>query len=91
LSFAIILCACDFNYIRRCDSQPICDTYRACFSWAAQNFREAQTVNLGDSNFEDGFAARGWFFQEFASGYSAGELKLGKGILAAQGKIHQSL
>ena len=23
LSFAIILCACDFNYIRRCDSQPI--------------------------------------------------------------------
>jgi hypothetical protein len=32
LSFAIILCACDFNYIRRCDSQPICDTNRACFS-----------------------------------------------------------
>jgi hypothetical protein len=31
-SFAIILCACDFNYIRRCDSQPICDTNRACFS-----------------------------------------------------------
>lgn len=31
LSFAIILCACDFNYIRRCDSQPICDTNRACF------------------------------------------------------------
>ncbi len=32
LSFAIILCACDFNYIRGCDSQPICDTNRACFS-----------------------------------------------------------
>ena len=32
LSFAIILCACDFNYISRCDSQPICDTNRACFS-----------------------------------------------------------
>ena len=47
-------------------------------------------MNLRDSNFEDGFGARGWFFQEFASGYSAGELKLGKGILAAQGKIHQS-
>ena len=32
LSLAIILCACDFNYIRRCDSQPICATNRACFS-----------------------------------------------------------
>jgi hypothetical protein len=31
-SFAIILCACDFNYIRGCDSQPICNTNRACFS-----------------------------------------------------------
>jgi putative transposase len=26
VSFAIILCACDFNYIRRCDSLTICDT-----------------------------------------------------------------
>ncbi len=40
------------------------------------------TVNLGDSNFEDGFAAPGWFFQEFASGYSAGELKDSKGKTA---------
>ncbi|HZC80837.1 MAG TPA: transporter [Nitrospiraceae bacterium] len=32
-------------------------------------------VNLGDTNFEDGFAAPGWFLQEFPSGYTAGELK----------------
>ena len=37
------------------------------------------TVNLGDTNFEDGFAAPGWFFEEFPSGYSAGELKDSKG------------
>lgn len=37
------------------------------------------TVNLGDTNFEDGFAAPGWFLQEFPSGYSAGNLKDSKG------------
>lgn len=30
------------------------------------------TVNLGDTNFEDGFGAPGWYLQEFPSGYSAG-------------------
>ena len=37
------------------------------------------TVNLGDTNFEDGFAAPGWFFEEFPTGYAAGELKDSKG------------
>lgn len=33
------------------------------------------TVNLGLTNFEDGFAVPGWFFQEFADFYNADELK----------------
>src|ERR1700726_5191806 len=33
------------------------------------------TMNLGDTNFEDGFAAPGWFLEEFPSGYTAGQLK----------------
>ena len=37
------------------------------------------TVNLGDTNFEDGFGAPGWFLEEFPGGYSAGELKDSKG------------
>lgn len=37
------------------------------------------TVNLGDTNFEDGFGAPGWFLEEFPSGYTAGELKNFKG------------
>ena len=37
------------------------------------------TVNLGDTNFEDGFGAPGWFLEEFPSGYSAGKLKDSKG------------
>jgi hypothetical protein len=32
-------------------------------------------MNLGDTNFEDGFAAQGWFLEEFPSGYTAGQLK----------------
>ena len=36
-------------------------------------------VNLGDTNFEDGFAVPGWFFEEFPSGYIAGELKDSRG------------
>ncbi len=32
-------------------------------------------VNLGDTNFEDGFGGRGWLFQEFPDAYIAGELK----------------
>ena len=37
------------------------------------------TVNLGDTNFEDGFGSPGWFLEEFPSGYSASELKDSKG------------
>ena len=37
------------------------------------------TVNLGDTNFEDGFGAPGWFLEEFPGGYAAGELKDSKG------------
>ncbi len=37
------------------------------------------TVNLGDTNFEDGFGAPGWFLEEFPGGYIAGELKDSKG------------
>jgi hypothetical protein len=33
------------------------------------------TMNLGDTNFEDGFGAPGWFLEEFPSGYTAGQLK----------------
>jgi len=33
------------------------------------------TVNLGDTNFEDGFGAPGWLLEEFPGGYTAGELK----------------
>jgi len=37
------------------------------------------TVNLGDTNFEDGFGAPGWLLEEFPGGYTAGELKNSKG------------
>ena len=36
-------------------------------------------VNLGDTNFEDGFGAPGWLLEEFPAGYTAGELKDIKG------------
>jgi hypothetical protein len=32
-------------------------------------------VNLGDTNFEDGFAGPGWLLEEFPDGYVASELK----------------
>jgi hypothetical protein len=32
-------------------------------------------VNLGETNFEDGFAAPGWFLQEFPESYHASELR----------------
>ena len=32
-------------------------------------------VNLGDTNFEDGFAGRGWLLEEFPDVYAASELK----------------
>jgi len=37
------------------------------------------TVNLGETNFEDGFALPGWFLQEFPESYVAGELRDGHG------------
>jgi hypothetical protein len=33
------------------------------------------TVNLGDTNFEDGFGAPGWLIEEFPENYVAGELR----------------
>jgi hypothetical protein len=53
------------------------------FATAAANPAVGQvqlpTVNLGDTNFEDGFGAPGWLLEEFPSGYIAGELKDSKG------------
>ena len=53
------------------------------FATAAANPAVGQvqlpTVNLGDTNFEDGFGAPGWLLEEFPSGYTAGELKDSKG------------
>lgn len=37
------------------------------------------TVNMGDTNCEDGFGAPGWLLEEFPSGYTAGQLKNSKG------------
>jgi hypothetical protein len=37
------------------------------------------TVNLGETNFEDGFALPGWFLEEFPESYVAGELRDGHG------------
>ena len=37
------------------------------------------TVNLGDTNFEDGFGAPGWLLEEFPGGYVADELRDSKG------------
>jgi hypothetical protein len=36
-------------------------------------------VNLGETNFEDGFAVPGWFIEELPEGYVAGELRDGHG------------
>jgi hypothetical protein len=36
-------------------------------------------VNLGETNFEDGFAAPGWLIEEFPESYAAGELRDGHG------------
>ena len=37
------------------------------------------TVNLGLTNFEDGFASPGWFLQEFPNYYDADRLKDSRG------------
>jgi len=36
-------------------------------------------VNLGETNFEDGFSVPGWFIEEFPESYVAGELRDGHG------------
>ena len=36
-------------------------------------------VNLGETNFEDGFAAPGWLIEEFPESYFSGELRDGQG------------
>src|SRR5579862_3926169 len=36
-------------------------------------------VNLGETNFEDGFASPGWLIEEFPETYVAGELRDGQG------------
>jgi len=36
-------------------------------------------VNLGETNFEDGFASPGWFLQEFPEAYVAGQFRDGHG------------
>ena len=55
----------------------------AFFAATAANPAVAQvqlpTVNLGDTNFEDGFGAPGWLLEEFPGGYTAGELKDSRG------------
>lgn len=49
------------------------------FATAAANPAVAQVqlpaVNLGETNFEDGFAAPGWLIEEFPETYAAGELR----------------
>lgn len=55
----------------------------AFFAAAAANPAVAQVqlpaVNLGETNFEDGFAAPGWLIEEFPESYVASELRDGQG------------
>jgi hypothetical protein len=55
----------------------------ALFAAAGANPAVAQVqlpaVNLGETNFEDGFAAPGWLIEEFPESYVAGELRDGHG------------
>jgi hypothetical protein len=53
----------------------------AALGYSAQSFAQVQlpTVNLGLTNFEDGFASPGWFLQEFADYYDADKLKDSQG------------
>jgi hypothetical protein len=46
----------------------------ACFAQV-----QLPTVNLGETNFEDGFALPGWLLEEFPESYVAGELRDGHG------------
>lgn len=47
-------------------------------------------VNLGQTNFEDGFSSPGWFFQEFPTYYDANKLKDSQGNTAS-GANHLSI
>jgi anthranilate 1,2-dioxygenase (deaminating, decarboxylating) large subunit len=49
-------------------------TPSACFAQV-----QLPAVNLGETNFEDGFAAPGWLIEEFPESYVAGELRDGYG------------
>ena len=62
---------------------PLILLFTGFFTTAAANTAVGQvqlpTVNLGDTNFEDGFGAPGWLLEEFPSGYTAGASKDSKG------------
>jgi hypothetical protein len=47
---------------------------RPCFAQV-----QLPTVNLGETNFEDGFALPGWLLEEFPESYVAGELRDARG------------
>jgi hypothetical protein len=51
------------------------------FATSSLCFAQVQlpAVNLGETNFEDGFAAPGWLIEEFPESYVAGELRDGHG------------
>jgi hypothetical protein len=55
-------------------ASPVAIPDRFCFAQV-----QLPTVNLGETNFEDGFASPGWFLQEFPETYVAGELRDGNG------------
>jgi hypothetical protein len=56
---------------------------RFCFAQV-----QLPTVNLGETNFEDGFASPGWFLEEFPESYVAGELRDGNGNrIPGQGRL----
>jgi hypothetical protein len=56
---------------------------RQCFAQV-----QLPTVNLGETNFEDGFALPGWLLEEFPESYVAGELRDGHGNrITGQGRL----
>jgi hypothetical protein len=56
---------------------------RLCFAQV-----QLPTVNLGETNFEDGFASPGWLLEEFPESYAAGQLRDGNGNrIPGQGRL----
>jgi hypothetical protein len=56
---------------------------RPCFAQV-----QLPTVNLGETNFEDGFASPGWLLEEFPERYVAGELRDAQGNrIPGQGRV----